>query len=84
MQTQLCKNCEHTFEGNFCSNCGEPINLKRIDGHYIYHEIEHILHFDKGIFYTIRELLIRPGENIRSFVSEKGDLQLCIVKKLQL
>ncbi len=54
----------------FCSNCKQNIKPKRIDGHYILHEIEHVLHFDRGILYTIRELLIRPGENIRNFISE--------------
>lgn len=54
----------------FCSNCKQSLKPKRIDGHYILHEIEHVLHFDRGILYTIRELLIRPGENIRNFISE--------------
>lgn len=44
-------------------------NLKRIDGKYIIHEIEHVLHFEKGILYTIRGLLIKPGENVRHFLS---------------
>ncbi|WP_249219752.1 DUF3667 domain-containing protein [Chitinophaga sp. HK235] len=34
------------------------------------HEIQHILHFEKGILYTIKALLLRPGQNIRAFVSE--------------
>lgn len=56
--------------GNSCINCGQQANVKRIDGHYIMHEIEHVLHFERGILYTIRELLVRPGENIRHFISE--------------
>lgn len=54
----------------FCSKCKQNVKPKRIDGHYILHEIEHVLHFERGILYTIRELLIRPGENIRHFISE--------------
>lgn len=54
----------------FCSKCQQNLKPKRIDGHYILHEIEHVLHFERGILYTIRELLIRPGENIRHFISE--------------
>jgi len=54
----------------FCSNCNQSIKPKRIDGRYIIHEIEHVLHFERGILYTIRELLIRPGDNIRNFISE--------------
>lgn len=54
----------------FCSNCQQNLKPKRIDGRYILHEIEHVLHFERGILYTIRELLIKPGENIRHFISE--------------
>ncbi|ASK32500.1 hypothetical protein CEY12_21500 [Chryseobacterium sp. T16E-39] len=54
----------------FCSNCRQNVKPKRIDGRYIIHEIEHVLHFERGILYTIRELLIRPGENIKHFISE--------------
>jgi len=55
---------------NYCSNCGHAAQLKRIDAHYIVHEIEHVLHFEKGILYTIKELLIRPGQNTREFISD--------------
>jgi hypothetical protein len=70
METINCKNCNNIVEKNYCSNCGEPVKIKRIDGHYILHEIEHVLHFEKGIFYTIKELLIRPGKNVKTFISE--------------
>lgn len=53
-----------------CSNCKQSAKPKRIDGRYILHEIEHVLHFERGILYTVRELLIRPGENIKNFITE--------------
>ncbi|NOU38914.1 MAG: DUF3667 domain-containing protein [Ferruginibacter sp.] len=65
-----CKNCNADITSNFCPDCGQPTKLKRIDGHYIVHEIEHVLHFERGILYTIRELLTNPGENIRKYLSE--------------
>ena len=65
-----CKNCNSELNGKYCSNCGQPAELKRIDANYIKHEIEHVLHFDKGIFYTIKELIIRPGKNVREFFTE--------------
>ena len=65
-----CRNCNAEVSRNYCSNCGQPLNVKRIDGHYITHEIEHVLHFERGILYTIRELLINPGDNVRHFISE--------------
>lgn len=54
----------------FCPNCGQSEKPKRIDFHYIKHEIEHVLHFEKGIFFTIKELLTRPGQSIREFISD--------------
>lgn len=57
-------------KGNFCCNCGLPIQIKRVDRHYIVHEIQHLLHFEKGILYTVKELLISPGQNIRGFITD--------------
>ena len=65
-----CKNCSAEVTQNYCPNCGQVTKIKRIDGHYIAQEIGSVLNFDRGIFYTIRELLLRPGENIRNFISE--------------
>jgi len=65
-----CKNCNAEVKQNYCPNCGQATIIKRIDGHYIAHEIGHILNFERGILFTVRELLIRPGENVRNFISE--------------
>lgn len=65
-----CKSCDTEVTLNFCPNCGEAAKLKRIDGHYIMHEIEHVLHFERGILYTIKELFINPGQSIRKYISE--------------
>jgi hypothetical protein len=65
-----CKNCNEPIDGKYCSNCGQAIHLKRIDGHYILHEIEHIFHFERGILYTIKALLLRPGQTVREFITD--------------
>lgn len=67
-----CKNCEQNISdtAKYCPNCGQAAELKRIDGQYILQEIGSVLNFKKGILYTIRELLIRPGQNIRAFINE--------------
>ncbi|MDF2474717.1 MAG: hypothetical protein K0S24_200 [Sphingobacterium sp.] len=65
-----CKSCKIAINSNFCPNCGHPAVLKRIDAHYIAHEIEHVLHFERGILYTIRELITTPGKNVRHYISE--------------
>lgn len=65
-----CNNCNKEINSKFCPDCGQATSLKRIDGKYIIHEIEHVLHFERGILYTIRELTINPGQNIRKYLSE--------------
>jgi len=65
-----CKNCNTELNLNYCPNCGQPKQLKRIDGHYIVHEIEHVLHFERGILYTIRELITNPGLNISNYLTK--------------
>jgi len=65
-----CKNCNTEVTLNYCPQCGQPVKLKQIDGHYLMHEIEHVLHFEKGILYTIRELLVKPGENVKHFLTD--------------
>lgn len=67
-----CKNCNSQLEPNqkYCPNCGQPIHLERIDKHYVYHEVFHLLHFEKGFFYNIKELSLRPGKTIREFLND--------------
>lgn len=41
---------------------------KRIDRKYILSELVSILNFDKGIIYTIKEIVIRPGRSVQHFI----------------
>ena len=66
----ICKKCGTEIHGNYCPNCGYPKELKRINGKYILSEIGSVLNFDKGILFTIRELVLRPGQSIRNFILE--------------
>ena len=61
-------NCKIELTGEFCSECGLSKETKRIDRQYITEEIRSVLNFDKGIFYTIKELFIRPGDTVKNFV----------------
>ena len=42
--------------------------LNRIDGKYIWSEISSVLNIQRGIFYTIKELVINPGRTVREFI----------------
>lgn len=65
-----CKHCGQAPVSQYCGQCGTPVAVKRIDAHYVVHEFQHILHLEKGILYTVRELLLRPGKSIRAFLRE--------------
>lgn len=64
-----CTACNASITGNFCGNCGRPTQIPRVDGHYIVHEIQHVLHFEKGILYTVKALLSAPGTSIHTFIT---------------
>ncbi len=70
--TTICKNCNNHFEGNFCNNCGHAADIHKLNMHFIGHDLQHgLFHFDNGIFYTIKQLLTRPGHTIREFIDGK-------------
>lgn len=67
-----CANCGRAIEGadqRFCPVCGQPTPMHRIDWHFMAHELEHsVLHMDRGILYSIRELMLRPGRLMRDYL----------------
>jgi Protein of unknown function (DUF3667) len=70
--TITCKNCNHNFKGKFCNQCGQTINTHEINFKSILHEVQHgILHIDKGILFTTKELFTRPGHTIREYLNGK-------------
>lgn len=70
--TITCKNCNQTFKGNFCGNCGQKADTHEINLQYFWHEIQHLLlHIDKGILYTTKQLFVRPGNTIREYINGK-------------
>jgi hypothetical protein len=72
MSTAACKNCNHPFSGNFCSNCGQPVKTHRIDAHYFLHDIPHsILHVDKGFPFTFWQLIVSPARSLREYLEGK-------------
>jgi hypothetical protein len=71
-KTTVCKNCEKTFEGRFCPNCSQRADTHRFTLNHITHEFLHALtHTDKGIFYLIKEMFLRPGKVAREFNAGK-------------
>lgn len=70
-----CLNCENSFEGVFCNNCGQKAATHRFSMHEWGHEIPHSLfHIDSGFFQTIKTLLTRPGNAVREYLAGKRKL----------
>jgi hypothetical protein len=68
----ICKNCGSQVSGNFCSGCGQRADTRKLKMHFILHELQHaLIHFDKGVLYTTKQLLTRPGHTIRDFLEGK-------------
>jgi len=65
-----CKKCNESFNGNYCPNCGQPAQLKRIDRHYFIQEIASAFNAEKGMLYTIKRMLTSPGNSVRQYITE--------------
>ncbi len=67
-----CKNCNAEFEGRYCNQCGQPAETHKMNIHFLVHDLQHgLLHLEKGIFFTIKELFTRPGTSIREYMEGK-------------
>lgn len=71
--TNNCLNCNKEIKNKFCSNCSQATSTHRFSlSHVFQHDFIHgIFHFDKGFFYTVKELFTRPGHSIREYVQGK-------------
>jgi hypothetical protein len=67
-----CANCGRPVDGpaqKFCPACGQTTPVHRIDWHFMLHELEHsVLHMDRGILYSLKGLMLRPGRLIRDYL----------------
>jgi hypothetical protein len=72
LDSTRCANCDRAIDGTdqkFCPSCGQPTPMHRIDWHFLGHELEHsVLHMDRGIFYSLKNLILRPGHFIRDYI----------------
>lgn len=71
--TTNCLNCNNQLQENYCASCGQKASTHRYSvQHFIAHDFIHsVFHLDKGILFTIKELLTRPGHSVREFIQGK-------------
>lgn len=68
-----CLNCGAPLIGAFCHSCGQSASVHRFSvSSFLTHDVVHgIWHVDKGILFTIKEILIRPGYAARDYITGK-------------
>jgi hypothetical protein len=67
-----CKNCGNEIEGKFCSNCGQSAKVDKLNLQSFLSELaDNVFQINKGLFFTIKELSLKPGHTIRNFLEGK-------------
>ncbi|RYD76224.1 MAG: DUF3667 domain-containing protein [Sphingobacteriales bacterium] len=70
MSTHTCPNCSNQFTGQFCNNCGQKV-VHRLTMPHLWHDLIHAFtHTDKGFFYLMGQLFVRPGVVAREYIVE--------------
>lgn len=68
-----CLNCEKELDDAFCSGCGQKSDTHRITfRNFIFHDLLHgTFHIEKGILFTAKQALFRPGKAALEYISGK-------------
>lgn len=73
MINKNCLNCEKKLTDKFCSGCGQKADTNRITfKNFIFHDLLHgTFHVEKGMLFTAKQALIRPGQAALDYISGK-------------
>lgn len=73
MTTNNCLNCEKELTDQYCSGCGQKADTHRITfKNFIFHDVLHgTFHLEKGILFTTKEALVRPGKAALDYIDGK-------------
>ncbi len=60
----VCKNCDHSFSGKYCNNCGEKIYTEkdRSVRHILSEGFHFVTHLDGTLFTTLKAIFTTPGK----------------------
>ena len=69
--TTACLNCGHAVPVRYCGRCGQDAHhTHRLTLKDMLHDIPHsIWHVDKGILFTLKTMIRRPGPTIRTWLA---------------
>lgn len=79
-----CLNCGHKVPGQYCGHCGQQLHIHRLSvRHFLAHDLIHgLFHVDRGVFYTLREVTLRPGYAALDYIRGKRTGKFPIVTLL--
>jgi len=66
---ESCKYCKEPVSGDYCASCGQPVRLEKIDRRYVMNEIADVLNVNNRMIYTIKCLVINPGNSVRQYIT---------------
>ena len=67
-----CLNCNAEVNENYCSHCGQKVEVKRLTWHILGEEIFHFFtHIEKGFLTTTIQLVTHPGRLCKSYLDGK-------------
>jgi hypothetical protein len=73
MRHSNCLNCGKSLTDKYCSGCGQKADTHRISlKHFIFHDVLHgVMHIEKGMLFTAKQALIRPGKAALDYIAGK-------------
>lgn len=73
MNHSHCLNCGKNLTDKYCAGCGQKADTHRITfKHFLLHDLLHgTFHIDRGILYTAKQALIRPGQAALDYIAGK-------------
>lgn len=72
MGATTCKNCDTSYVGKYCPECGQKATVQRITlGYSIRTLIDVVFNLEQGLLATTRDLLVRPGTMLRGYMAGK-------------
>jgi len=67
-----CLNCNAPVDENYCSRCGQKVEVKRLSWHILGEEIFHFFtHIEKGFLKTTIQLVTHPGRLCKNYLDGK-------------
>lgn len=76
-----CQNCGHTVEIAFCSKCGQKnVETRQTFPRLMGHFAEDLTHYDTAFWRTLRDLLLKPGRVVKTYLEGKRQCYVPPVK----